>query len=1031
MMSLLLVGGLLASAGHVARANDWENPEVFGVNNEKTRATAFPYADKDAALQNEYALSPYYLSLSGEWKFFWTPKPAGVPAEFYKTAFDDLAWGTIPVPGNWERHGYGTPIYTNTVYPFPANPPYIPHEDNPVGCYRKSFQLPSDWDGRRVYLHFEAGAAAMYVWVNGEKVGYSEVTKSPTEFDITSYVKAGKNLVALQVYRWSDGSYLEDQDFWRLSGFDRGIYLYSTDQVRIRDFFAVSGLDKSYKNGVLSLDVQLKNYTDQAQQVKLEAEVKDASGKNMWSRTMSATLNPQTEQTVGVASQRVSGVRPWSAEEPNLYTLLLTLKDGEGRVVESTSHRIGFRTSEIKDGVLLVNGQYVLLKGVNLHEHNPLHGHAHAQDYLMKDLLLMKQMNVNAIRTCHYPQSTEFYKLCDEFGFYVVDEANIESHGLGYGRENVAFHSEWFAAHLDRTERCVERDKNHPCVIVWSLGNEASNGDAFMHTYEWIKKRDTSRPVQYEQAAEGPNTDIVCPMYMYPDRMEAYAQRTDITRPLIQCEYSHAMGNSCGAMMEYWRLIRKYRALQGGFIWDWVDQGLLTHTVEGVPYFAYGGDFNAKRYHHDENFCMNGVVRADRTPSPQAVEVKKAYENIHFSAVDLSKGQIAVYNEHAFIDLSGFTFEWQLLEDGEPVAGDAFTVPACRPGSTVQVTLPYTAYDKKPGKEYLLNVSAREKNAVALLPAGYKVAESQFAVVPYTYTALEGTGTAPAYKQEGDRVNITAGAVNIVFNTQRNAGLASVEKEGKKLFQASPWVNFWRAPIDNDFGNWSHNRLAVWRVAGSVKSLKDFAVTVEGDKVVLTYDYRLTHVACDWTERYEVNARGEIQVTARFNAGNAELPEMPRMGMIFPFARQFDQVSYYGRGPEENYADRHEGSLIGRYETTVADLYTPYSRPQECGNRTDVRWFAVTDANGCGIRFEGNQPLNATALNFLPEDFDPGQSKKQQHTADLYPRQQTYVYIDLFQKGVGGIDSWGSQPADHVRYPVKDYEYSFRIIPVK
>ncbi len=1008
-----------------AQQNDWENPRVFAVNNEATRSTALPYADRSTAIKNEYSLSPFYFSLSGNWKFFWTPKPDGIPVGFYKTDYNDRPWGTIPVPGNWEIYGYGTPVYTNVNYPYPANPPYIPHEDNPVGCYRKEFQLPAGWDSRRVYLHFEAGTSAMYVWVNGEKVGYSQVTKSPAEFDITPYVKKGKNLIALQVYRWSDGSYLEDQDFWRLSGIDRGVYLYSTDQLRIQDFFAVSGLDKSYKNGEFSVDVLLKNYAGKSIKAALDIEILDKAGKAVLNERINTSLSSHSEKTLHT-SKKLSGIQAWTAETPNLYTLLLTLKDEKGSIIESTSHKIGFRTVEIKNGNLLVNGQYVLLKGVNLHEHNPEYGHAHAQDYLIKDLTLMKQFNVNAIRTCHYPQSTEFYKLCDEYGFYVVDEANIEAHGLD--GNPVSDKPEWIDAHIDRVKRCVERDKNHASVIIWSLGNESVNGEAFYRAYDWIKERDKTRPVQFERAFQDRNTDIVCPMYMWPDKMEEYAKRTDITRPLIQCEYSHAMGNSSGVLKEYWELIRKYKALQGGFVWDWVDQGLLAYTAEGVPYFAYGGDFNAKNYTNDENFCMNGLIFSDRTPSPQVVELKKAYEGIHFREEDIRNGRISVYNEYAFIDLSGFNFEWQLLENGIPVDRGTFNIPSCKPGQTVNVTLPYSTANFKTDTEYLVNVSAELKASASLLPAGYVVAHEQFTIVPYVFTSMQSTGMAPAYKDNENNIEITAGNIKIIFNKKRDTGLSRIESNGKVLLQSAPVINFWRAPTDNDFGNNTHIKSGVWRTAGINKQLKSIDIKEENNELIVTYQYRLPDVMSNWTEHYVINGNGETELIVKFTPESDELPELPRLGMIYTLSNQFKNVVYYGCGPEENYIDRANGTPLGVYQTTAADMYTPYARPQECGNRTGVRWFSVTDDEGFGILFEGNQPLNATALNFLPEDFDPGLTKKQQHTSDIYPRNNTYVYIDFFQKGLGGIESWGSQPFNEYRYPAKKYTYSHKII---
>lgn len=1026
MKKILLLNLAFICLPLFAEANDWENPAVFAVNKEAPRTTAFPYSDKESALKDDYKLSPYFLSLNGNWRFFWSPKPAGLPLDFFKIDYNDFYWSEMPIPGNWETNGYGKPIYTNIVYPFPANPPYIPHEDNPVGCYRKTFELPEAWNGRRVYLHFESGASAMYVWVNGKKVGYSQVTKSPAEFDITSYVKPGRNLVALQVYRWSDGSYLEDQDFWRLSGFDRGVYLYSTDQVRIQDFFAVSSLDDQYRNGKFSLDIDLKSYLKGSKNVRLTVDILDEKGRNIFSETRPADLPPNAVSTLSF-SKTLKAIEPWTAEMPKLYSLLITLEDREGGIIEATSHKIGFRRVEIKNGILLVNGRYVLLKGVNIHEHHPEYGHAHAQDYLPEDLKWMKKLNVNAIRTSHYPQSVEFYKLCDRYGFYVVDEANIESHGLGYGAENVANFPEWFDAHLDRTKRCVERDKNHACVIIWSLGNEAGNGEAFKRNYTWIKGRDKTRPVQYERAGEDRNTDIVCPMYAEPERMEVYALRKDISRPLILCEYSHAMGNSSGCLKDYWTLIRKHKALQGAFVWDWVDQGLLVRSPQGLPYFAYGGDFNAKNYHHDENFCMNGLMRADREPSPQAAELKKAYQNILFESVDTEKGFVSVYNEHAFRNLDAFLFDWQVLQEGEEIQSGRIENLQGAPGERVRLQLPLSKFEFKPGREYLLNIVAKLKRSEGLLPAFYPLASGQFILTPYVFTGIESSDAHPNYEETNQEIKMKTGDLEIVFDKMGHHSLKSISRKGKLIFAEGAFPNFWRAPIDNDFGNGSQIKLGLWRSIGRSKLLETMNLQKAEGCLLLNYKFRLPEIAADWEEHYKVNTRGDIQLHVRFLPHNRELPEMPRLGMIYTLSESFQKFQYYGRGPGENYKDRSEGYPLGLYELDVKDLYTPYSRPQECGNRSAVRWFALEDGAGNRISFRGMQALNATALHFLPEDLDPGLTKKQQHTADLYPRPETYVYIDLFQKGVGGINSWGAQPAESYRYPVKEYSYGFII----
>lgn len=1006
---------------------DWENPKVFAINNEYTRASALPYADREGALKNEYSLSPFYKLISGDWKFYWVTKPDAVPKDFQLENFDDFKWNTIPVPGNWEINGYGTPIYTNIIYPFPANPPYVSHEDNPVGCYRRYVDVPDSWNGRRVYLHFEAGTSAMYVWVNGKKVGYSEVTKSPTEFDITEYVRPGKNLIAMQVYRWSDGSYLEDQDMWRLSGIDRDVYLYSTASTRIQDCFVIAGLDKSYKNGEMDVAIQLKNFEKNTLSRSLELELIAADGKPIFTNKASVSL--KGEGTTDYKYKKtIPNVNIWSAEMPNLYTLLVTLKDEKGDILETTSYTLGFKSVEIKDGILLVNGKYVYLKGTNLHEHHPVTGHANAKEMLMKDLTLMKQNNLNAIRTSHYPQSTELYKLCDKYGFYVIDEVNIESHGLGYGKENVAFNPEWDAMHLDRTYRAVERDKNHACVIIWSLGNEASNGPVFRKTYTWIKDRDRSRPVQFEQARDGEGTDIFCPMYMTIERMEEYAKRENITKPLIQCEYNHAMGNSTGNLKEYWELIRKYKALQGGFIWDWVDQGILTKNENGIPYYAYGGDFNSRNYNSDENFCNDGLIWPNRVAGPQIPEVKKAYQNIHFEASDLSKGEITVKNEFSFLNLSDYYFVWELKKNGVTVEKGTFTLQT--PAMTDQkVNIQYNAkIQQEQGEEYFLNVTAYTAKTQPLVAKGHPVAFEQFMIGGNQFFAKKQvSGSTPFHviKNEKNNISLKRGDIEVTFG---NMGLRSLKKDEIEYFAATSEPNFWRAPNDNDFGNDSYKKLNIWRTAGINRSLvNEPEVTENGNDQVVKFNYRLNDVVCTFTETYTLRADGSINVSVESEPKREDLPEMVRLGLLYTLKKEFNLVEYYGRGPGENYVDRCAGTPVGIYSTTVKDMFTPYLRPQENGNRTEVRWIKLSNDSGNTITIAGDQPLAFSALNYKAEDLDPGLTKKQQHLSDLYPRNEVYLTVDLFQKGVAGTNTWGAQPLDKYRYRAQKYNYSFNI----
>lgn len=1025
----------LSSLSVEVTANDWENPAVFQINRLPARATFMNYPERNAAIQDNYYRSPYYLNLSGKWKFNWVPKPADRPVDFYKNDYDDRLWGEISVPGNWEIQGHGTPIYSNIVYPFPKNPPFISHLDNPVGSYIKEFQLPDTWINRKTFIHFEAGLAAMYIWVNGEKVGYSEGTKNPVEFDITPFVRKGKNKIAIEGYRWSDGSYLEDQDFWRLSGFERGIYLYSTDEVRITDFFAQPQLDKNYRNGELNVEVKLDNFSGKDRRTFLEMELLDPSGKTVTSKGFWVDLKAN-QANRQIITQKVNNPALWSAEDPNLYILVLSLSDEQKKPLEYVSHRVGFRSVEIKDGVLLVNGKYVYLKGVNIHEHHPINGHVVDRETMISDLKLMKQFNVNAVRTSHYPQSTLWYKLCDEYGIYLVDEANIESHGMGYGKENMAFDPAWDAAHLARTYSLVERDKNHPSVIIWSLGNESSNGDVFKKTYQWIKERDKTRPVQYEQAKETEATDIVCPMYATIDNIAEYAKKSDIYRPLILCEYSHAMGNSSGNIKEYWETIRAHRALQGGFIWDWVDQGILTHDENGNKYYAYGGDFNAKHYPHQENFCMNGLIWPDRTPGPQLFEVKKVYQNIHFQKKDLEKGVITVTNEYAFTNLNDYQFRWELFKNGIKTDEGEFSMTLA-PLSNKDIQLNLPQLDIKAGEEYLLNLYAITTKSTDLVPTGHLSAYDQLTFDNNNYFAA-GTSdksyAKPSFTKKNNKIEVKAGDVVAVFdasNNYRSSGLMSYQKGGREVLKQSVKPNFWRAPIDNDFGADIQRKLSVWRGAGDNRHLRSAEVTEENNSVVITYQYRLTDVSADYIQSYSVDGDGAITVHTQYKTTNTDIKEIPRFGNVITLPVKLDNYQYYGRGPQENYIDRCSGAMLGIYQSKVKDQYVRYLRPQENGNKTDVRWLTLTDDTGFGLKVEASQPVGVTALHNASEDFDPGMTKKHQHFNDIYPRDEVVLSIDLFQRGIGGTNSWGQLPLEKYRYQNKDYDFSYKLTIVQ
>lgn len=1016
-------------------ANDWENPEIFEINREPARASFLPYADVPSAIADDYARSPWYQSLNGKWDFQWSPTPAQRPVDFYKTNFNTQNWTQIDVPANWELKGFGIPIYTNIKYPFTTNPPYIHHSDNPVGSYRRHFDLPTNWSNRRVYLHFEAGAAAMYVWVNGEKVGYTQNTKSPAEFDITAYVKPGKNLVALEVYRWSDGSYIEDQDFWRLSGITRDVYLYSTENVRIADFFARPDLDKAYKNGSIEVDIKLKNMNTSAQNMTVEASLIDAANKVIFSRTLKATIGANSENTSSF-SQKVNAPKLWSNEFPNLYSLVLTLKDDKGRQVEVVSTEVGFRKVELKNAQLLVNGVPIMVRGVNLHEHHPYNGHVLDEEMMMRDIKVMKQMNINAVRLSHYPINLRFMKLCNKYGLYLVDEANIETHGMGAELQgwfdkskHPAYLPEWKAAHMDRIYSLVERDKNHPSVIIWSLGNECGNGPVFFDAYKWIKERDKTRLVQFEQAGEQENTDVVCPMYPGLRYMKEYAARENVTRPFIMCEFSHAMGNSNGNFKEYFDIIRSSRHMQGGFIWDWVDQGFEVTDEAGRKYWSYGGDMGGQYYTHDGNFCHNGLVWPDRTPHPGLYEVKKVYQNINFYAADLSKGLIEVDNEFVYTNLSDFNFRYEVLENGKVIKTGTLQLNVT-PLTKKQVKLDLPDVSAKDGKEYLLNIFAYTKYGTEVIPQNHEVAREQFVLSESRFFAKKTNKTDATVKEENNRIIMTANDVEVFIN-KRDGFIERFRSGDEWYFNNYPRPNFWRAPNDNDFGNNMHINSNVWRVAGRNTSTEKVEITKEDGMTVVTAHIHLNDVASDYTIRYTMNADGELTVKVSYKAGNNRLPEMPRFGMLMAVKNQYDNFTYYGRGPWENYSDRNNATLIEIHKSKVADQYVPYTRPQENGNKTDVRWVTLTNESGKGVMIEGLQPLSVSALHNYPEDFDEGTTKINRHSSDITPRNEVVLSIDLAQRGVGGDNSWGALPLDKYRLLEKEYSYGFIIKPVK
>ncbi len=1030
----------------------WENPAVYQINKLEPHAHFIPFATVEQAEKGDKWESPLVQSLNGTWKFHLSQKPSERPYWFFKNDFDTRKWDEIKVPANWELEGYDYPIYTNVKYPHEKTPPLIQDFYNPVGSYKRTFEIPSDWDGKDIIIHFGAASSMLNVWVNEQFAGYSEDSKTPAEFNITKYLQPGKNSLAVEIFRWCDGSYLEDQDFWRMSGMTRDVYLLARNQQQIQDFRVKAGLDENYSNGVFSLNIDVVNLGENAGSTVIEASLiyNEKSLKNF-----SQKLN--TGKSSVLFETTIPKVRQWSAEIPNLYELVITLKN-QDKVVEVIKQDVGFRTIEIKNAQLLVNGKYVYLKGVDLHEHNDKTGHVQDRETMLLDIKTMKEHNINAVRTSHYPEPVLWYELCNKYGLYLIDEANIESHGMGYGAESLAKNEDWKEAHLYRTRNMFERDKNQPSIIIWSLGNEAGNGVNFFATYDYLKSVDSTRPVQYEQAHGGQNTDINCPMYMTIDRMEQYA-KSNPEKPLIQCEYAHAMGNSVGNLQDYWDVIEKYPALQGGFIWDWVDQGLLTTNDEGEEFWAYGGDFGPDTVPSDGNFCLNGLVNPDREPKPQLLEVKKVYQYIGFSPVNLANGVYSITNKYAFLNLNQFEFSWDITGDGETLGSGKMDDLNLAPGESKNLNFDFKV-QPQPGVEYFLNLHAKLKKDWSLLEAGTELAAEQFKLPAFVPVKPMNLAELPAVStnETDNEITVSGEGFSISFDKQKGV-ITSFKRDNIEFIQNGPVPNFWRAPIDNDFGNNLHKRSRVWREAG--KNMKVTSVSVNQKKVGIQeagknraistgadkneadiiFDYDIVDESgqpiAKYNTDYTVYGSGDVVVTNHFKMTKEKLPEIVRMGMNLVMPRKFDQMTWLGRGPQESYEDRKTSAFVGLYSGSVAEQYWAYLRPQENGNKTDVRWLTITDANGNGLFFQGMPLLEASAHHNLQEDFESmertdgrqqdGDEVVNRHTTDVKPRELTSVNIDYKQMGVGGDNSWGAWTHDEYRLTEREYSYSFRM----
>ena len=1018
----------MCSLATMAQHDEWKKPEINAVNRAPMHTNYFAYSSSEEAAKADKENSSNFMTLNGIWKFNWVKNADARPTDFYRTDYNDKGWGQMKVPGVWEMNGYGDPIYVNVGYAWRSqyknNPPYVPIENNHVGSYRKEIIIPAEWSGKEIFAHFGSVTSNMYLWVNGKYVGYSEDSKLEAEFNLTKYLKPGKNLIAFQVFRWCDGTYLEDQDFFRYSGVGRNCYLYSRNKKYIQDIRVTPDLDSNYTNGTLNVALNLNGSGT------VELNLTDPAGKSV----ATAQVNGNGQKSVVMD---VSNPEKWTAETPNLYTLTATLKNGSN-TLEVIPVKVGFRKIELKGGQILVNGQPVLFKGADRHEMDPDGGYVVSRERMLQDILRMKQLNINAVRTCHYPDDNLWYDLCDQYGIYVVAEANIESHGMGYGKETLAKNPSYKKAHMERNQRNVQRGYNHPSIIFWSLGNEAGYGPNFEQCYTWIKNEDKTRAVQYEQAGTNEFTDIFCPMYYDYDACKKYSEG-NIDKPLIQCEYAHAMGNSQGGFKEYWDLIRKYPKYQGGFIWDFVDQSNHWKNKDGIDIYGYGGDFN-KYDASDNNFNDNGLISPDRRPNPHAHEVGYFYQSIWTTPGDLSKGEIKVYNENFFRDLSAYYMEWQLLANGEVMQTGVVQDLNVAPQQTATLKLNLNTEKICPCKELLLNVTYKLKAAETLMPAGSTVAYDQLTIRPYTAKALELKNqkasnldiVVPVIKDNDHNYLIVEGENFIIEFNKHNGYLSRYEADGMQLLNPGAQLtpNFWRAPTDNDYGAGLQHRYAVWKNPGlKLTSLKQ---SIENEQAIVQAEYEMKAVKGKLFLTYVINNEGAVKVTQKMEAGKEEkVSDMFRFGMQMQMPENFNEVEYYGRGPVENYADRNHSTLIGKYRQTVAEQFYPYIRPQETGTKTDLRWWRVLNISGNGLQFVGDAPFSASALNYSIESLDDGVQKDQRHSPEVAKAPFTNLCIDKVQMGLGCVNSWGTLPLEKYRVPYQDYEFSFILTPVR
>lgn len=1104
LITSALTGFLLGSASLQAQEQQaipyWQDIQTVAVNKELPRSSFMSFDDRSAALNANYSNSPYYSLLNGTWKFYYVDSYKDLPANITDPTTQTSNWSDIQVPGNWEVQGHGVAIYTNHGYEFKARnpqPPQLP-EANPVGVYRRDFEVPANWDGRDIYLHIAGAKSGLYVYINGKEVGYSEDSKNPAEFLINPYLQPGKNVLTLKIFRWSTGTYLECQDFWRISGIERDVFLWSQPKIAVNDYRIVSTLDDNYKEGIFNLAMDVKNHSDKVKNIEVSYELVNATGKTVANHSNQVWVSPNTIATTTFEAT-LPNVAAWSAEHPNLYKLLMTIKE-DGKITEIIPQNVGFRRLEIKEidqiagngkpyVVMLFNGQPVKFKGVNIHEHNPETGHYVPEELMRKDFEIMKKNNINAVRLCHYPQDRRFYELCDEYGLYVYDEANIESHGMYYNLRkggSLGNNPEWLKPHMDRTINMYERNKNHPSVTFWSLGNEAGNGYNFYQTYLYLKDKEKTmmnRPVNYERALWEWNTDMYVPQYPSASWLEEIGKNGS-DRPIAPSEYSHAMGNSNGNLWDQWKAIYKYPNLQGGFIWDWVDQGILETDKNGKSYWTYGGDYGVNAP-SDGNFLCNGLVNPDRNPHPAMAEVKYAHQNIGFEPIDLNAGTFKVTNRFYFTTLDNYTVSYQIMANGKVIKTGKLALNLA-PQTSQEITLPVSGLKPQAGVEYFVNFNVTANKTEGVIPAGFTVAIDQFKLpVTAEKKTYSSNGPTLSTSTQGDNLIVSSSKVNFVFD-KKTGIVSSYRVDGTEYFEDGFGIqpNFWRAPNDNDYGNGQPKREQIWKESSKNFNVTDASAKIDGKNVIVNVNYLLP-AGNLYIVDYTIYPSGVINVSARFTstemtASEAEVSEstrtatfspgreearkaasklnVPRIGVRFRLPVNMNTVEYFGRGPEENYWDRNAGTIIGQYKTTADKMYYPYVRPQENGHHTDTRWVALSAGKGKGLLIEADNLIEFNALRNAIEDFDDEEHidlprqwnnftpeeianrdeekaknvlRRQTHINNITPRNFVEVCVDYKQQGLAGYDSWGARPEPEYTLPAnREYNWGFTLIPV-